>query len=148
MLIAGALLTALLIALTSLIVRDVIRQLAATDDASPSAVQQSPPETTFPRDPSAVKSGHPSSAEWITPDDYPPEAIRAGMQGTVSIRLDISAFGSPVTCQIMKSSGHAVLDNATCALLMKRAHFSQKRDAAGKPIPAQISRRVRWVLPE
>lgn len=151
-LIAGVLLIALLVALVSLIVRDVIRQLSVAEEVRRPTDEPSlepPSGQRSPQQPQPVGAVRPlSPSEWVTSDDYPLDAIRAGLQGTVSFTLDVSAGGLPTACRITQSSGHLMLDEATCALMMKRARFDPARDATGSTVTAQYSRRVTWVLPE
>ena len=53
-------------------------------------------------------------------------------------RLDIDSKGSVSRCTIIRSSGHDGLDNATCKILKRRAHFTPARDAAGKVITDSV----------
>lgn len=87
-------------------------------------------------------------ANWITNDDYPPSAIRAGAQGTTGISWDINAEGRVENCVVTSSSGNSDLDRAACASLTRRARYTPAVDQAGNPIRTKSSRRVRWVLPE
>ena len=65
--------------------------------------------------------------------DYPAEALRNRWQGSVVADLTISAEGRPTACRIVKSSGHKVLDDVTCKLIMTRARFTPAKDQTGKP---------------
>ena len=96
----------------------------------------------------AVKvSARGSRAGWITTDDYPPSAIRAGEEGVVGIALQVGADGRPQSCSVTVPSGHASLDQATCRLYQRRARFAPARDDAGNAMAATYTDRVRWVLP-
>ena len=86
-------------------------------------------------------------AEWITTDDYPPEAIRANHEGTTAFKLGIDAEGRPRVCRIASSSGHASLDRAACSAMMRRAQFDPARGADGEAIESTLTRRVVWKLP-
>jgi len=83
----------------------------------------------------------------ISNADYPAAAIRAGQQGTVEFRLDISAEGRVTGCTITSSSGSAVLDSATCGLLVRRARFTPALDRNGRPTTGTINSRIKWVIP-
>lgn len=85
---------------------------------------------------------------WVTPDDYPASAIRAGDQGVVSFQLDVDGTGAVANCTVTVSSGSALLDEQTCALLQSRARFHPARDGKGTAIPASFASRFRWELPE
>ena len=82
----------------------------------------------------------------ISQNDYPAEAVRLGQQGTVRVRLRISAEGRVSTCSIIESAGSA-LDRATCQVLTQRARFTPGTDAAGKAIEWDFEQSIRWVLP-
>lgn len=43
---------------------------------------------------------------------YPPEAVAAGLQGEVRVRITLDAVGAVADARIARSSGHAVLDAA------------------------------------
>lgn len=84
---------------------------------------------------------------WITNDDYPVAALRAGQSGITNFTLDVGADGAATACHVTLSSGHAVLDTRACALLMRNARFAPARDAGGCPAPSTYSSRVRWEIP-
>lgn len=81
---------------------------------------------------------------WITDDDYPAAAMRAGHQGTVSFEMQIDSSGLPSGCSVTASSGFDDLDHQACALLLQRARFSPARDASGKAIAAKYLGRFTW----
>jgi protein TonB len=83
---------------------------------------------------------------WVTYDDYPPEALRAHQEGTALFTLDIDVLGCPTRCTITRSTGFAILDDATCAMLLRRAQFKPAVDGDGKPIPATWSSKFRWQI--
>ena len=87
-------------------------------------------------------------AGWITADDYPPAAIRAREQGTVTILWRIEASGKVEDCRIIASSGSATLDAASCNLIRSRAHYKPAVDANGKAAPAWARVSFAWVLPQ
>jgi protein TonB len=78
-------------------------------------------------------------------DDYPLEAVRHGWEGDVVVDLTISPIGTVTGCQIVQSSGHSVLDNATCKIMLTRARFSPARDADCNPIENKFrTPPIRW----
>jgi len=83
----------------------------------------------------------------ITADDYPAAALRAEMQGSVDVVLDISADGRAVGCTVTASSGSSLLDSTTCSLLVRRARFEPARDDRGNAIPDRVRTGVIWALP-
>lgn len=90
-------------------------------------------------------AGDPGS--WVTPDDYPREALVKGAQGIVGFMLDVDSAGRVSTCTLTQSSGILDLDQATCALISARALFSPARDAQGGTMPGRYRSRVKWVVP-
>ena len=84
---------------------------------------------------------------WITTDDYPAAALRQGLQGSVVISAMVGTDGRVRSCIVTKSSGSQLLDDTTCRLYNKRAHFTPARDADGNPIGAQRTDRFRWQIP-
>ncbi|RYD63685.1 MAG: TonB family protein, partial [Sphingomonadales bacterium] len=84
---------------------------------------------------------------WVTPDDYPVEAIRADEHGVVGFRLTIAADGSVGDCEIVASAGET-LDRETCVLLRQRARFTPARDAKGVPVASRWASSIRWQFPE
>lgn len=96
----------------------------------------------------ATPAQPPSAASsWITPDDYPPAALRADAEGVVQVALSIDATGTLTDCRVERSSGNADLDTTTCALLRKRAKFAPARDASGQPTASIKQLRFRWEIP-
>jgi protein TonB len=79
--------------------------------------------------------------------DYPIEAVKNHWEGTVVVDLVVAADGSPTSCSIVQSSGHQLLDETTCNLIMSRAKFAPGRDKAGNPIESHSrSPSVTWRL--
>jgi protein TonB len=89
----------------------------------------------------------PSRLRWITTEDYPTAALRENVQGTVAILATIGADGKVRSCLVTQSSGNQLLDDTTCRLYTRRAHFTPARDADGNPTSAQRSDRFRWQIP-
>jgi TonB family protein len=89
-----------------------------------------------------------SPNSWLTNDDYPVAALRAGEQGWVGIAFDISARGTAGGCTVIETSGSARLDADTCTLFMRRARFLPAADSDGKPIATRGKTRYRWLIPE
>ncbi|WP_374528779.1 energy transducer TonB [Novosphingobium sp.] len=103
-----------------------------------------PPPLELPKYP-AVPIGNPGN--WVQTDDYPTIALRQEWQGITAFRLIISPNGFVVRCDITRSSGYDVLDQATCTLITQRASFRPARDPQGNPVVGYFSSRVRWELP-
>ena len=80
----------------------------------------------------------------MTNADYPKEAKQKRMEGVVHFKLQVSALGCPTACEVIQSSGHAILDRATCDLMLRRANFIPKLDANGTPVSAEWTNKFTW----
>lgn len=89
-----------------------------------------------------------NAANWVTDADYRTIWINRDMYGSASFRLDVAANGRVDSCRITRSTGHAALDQATCALIAKRARFNPAKDGAGNTVAGSYSGSINWVLPE
>lgn len=103
--------------------------IAATDDLSREATSASGPQS------------------WVSTDNYPPSALRAGEQGTVAMTWDINAQGRVENCQVTTSSGSDALDRASCAAITRRGRYSPAMDSSGTPIRSTGSTRIGWRIP-
>src|SRR3546814_8614945 len=81
-------------------------------------------------------------AEWITTDDYPGSAQRAGEEGTTGIRVQVNADGRVESCTVTQSSGSSTLDDATCRLYSRRGRFTPAKDTEGNAIPATYNDQI------
>jgi TonB family protein len=80
----------------------------------------------------------------ISPEDYPPWALRAEQQGLVRVRLDIGKDGLATRCTVIESSNSAALDAATCRLLQRRARFLPARDRRGRRVADTFVQGIEW----
>jgi len=85
---------------------------------------------------------------WITDRDYKTRWIREGREGVAKFRLDVSASGRVSNCEVVGSTGHNVLDLATCRLISKRARFEPARDSSGAKVSGTFTSSVNWQIPE
>jgi protein TonB len=93
----------------------------------------------------AMPTGNPGG--WVTTDDYPPAAARAGLEGRTGFRLDIGSDGRATACTVVSSSGSNELDRTACRLLQRRARFTPAKDVEGQAITSHYSGTVVWTLP-
>ena len=63
--------------------------------------------------------------------DYPAEALRHHWQGAAVADLTIGPDGRVSACRIVQSTGHQILDDATCDVLSRRARFLPPRGENG-----------------
>jgi TonB family protein len=106
-------------------------------------VDQAPAaEPGEPVEPARLRSGS------IGHDDYPPGALRRGDQGAVSVEFTAAANGRVEDVKVVRSSGSADLDEATCRIIERRFRYAPARDARGEPVPQKVAQTVRWQLDE
>lgn len=89
-----------------------------------------------------------SLVNYLTTDDYPAEAVAKGEQGTVAFRLAIGVDGRVHGCTITASSGSAILDTASCRIMVARARFHSATDASGKPVQDIFESKISWRMPQ
>ena len=88
------------------------------------------------------------TGRWITDSDYRTSWINRGFEGLAGFRLEIDARGRVSDCAITRSTGHSVLDDATCRLLERRARFDPARDSSGNAVAGSFASSVDWTIPE
>ena len=77
----------------------------------------------------------------ITAADYPAKAWRDGVEGTVGFELDYDVTGQITGCRITEGSGSAMLDAATCPIILERAKAELWED---DPAPGTMQGSYRW----
>jgi TonB family protein len=83
----------------------------------------------------------------FTSNDYPTAAMRKNEQGTAGVRYWVSKEGKVRDCAVVESSGSAVLDAQTCAIISKRGTFLPARTKTGEAVESIGFSRVHWILP-
>jgi TonB family protein len=121
----------------------ILLALQASAPASDSVVG-----TTYRLSPEAAKAACSKQVKgsWVSNSDYPSEALRQGFKGTVHFRLEIAETGCPAACTVTGSSGHKILDQRTCMLMLVRARFKPALNEHGHPIPATWNNKFSWSL--
>ena len=86
-----------------------------------------------------------ATPDWSDHGTYPPAARRLELEGAVTIEMGIDTAGVPRACRILVSSGHVILDDATCdrALEMR---FEPLRGPDGRAVETAYRARVNWLL--
>lgn len=64
--------------------------------------------------------------------------------GVVSVRIEVTVFGSPDNCQIERSSGSEMLDLKACELV-KQFRYKPGTDDKGNPVSKKIVETVEWL---
>jgi hypothetical protein len=89
----------------------------------------------------ASPDGNPQS--WLSYRDYPPELLRAGRGGVLSLRLIISEEGTVERC-LFDVEVRGPFEDIACNRIKQRARFNPGLDADGKPVRAYWSVTVRF----
>ncbi len=103
------------------------------------------PKATF--DPVGAKPSN-NASRWITDSDYRSSWVRREYSGNASFLLEVSTSGRVTDCTITQSTGHEVLDTATCKLITKRARFNPALNSEGAPTTGSFKSSVNWQLPK
>jgi len=80
--------------------------------------------------------------DWIGPQDYPVDALRANAQGTARTITTVDAAGKPTGCRTVVSSGVPSLDAASCRAILSRGVFAPSAQAV-----RYYYRQVTWAIP-
>jgi len=84
---------------------------------------------------------------WISTDDYPARALRAEAEGIAAYRLIVGTNGRVSACEVVRSTGNGVLDDATCDNIALRARFEAATDDTGAKVVGSYSGTVKWEIP-
>ena len=107
---------------------------------------------TYPLGPSNVAMLTPADGRLgivVRPDDYPPIAMRYGLESSSLVLLGVDRSGSVKTCRPVGDSEMrtAYLDNYTCGLMLKRGKFAFAEGAGVFEGTKYITRKLVWVMP-
>ncbi|WP_129347020.1 TonB-dependent receptor domain-containing protein [Sorangium cellulosum] len=102
-----------------------------------------PPSTTTAAPAPAGRATPPRALNY-TPPEYPPEAERQGIEGAVTLQLDIDRDGRVRQAVVIEGAGHG-LDEAAVAAARK-LEFEPARRADGTPAAARILYRYSFTL--
>jgi len=79
-------------------------------------------------------------------ENYPSRALREEIEGTVGVRVTVTANGRATNCQVTSSSGSSILDQAACRGMERYARFNPALDAAGNETTGSYSTRITYRL--
>ncbi len=79
-------------------------------------------------------------------ENYPARALREEIEGTVGVRVTVTADGRATGCSVTASSGSDILDAAACAGMERYARFDPALDDAGNPTTGSYSTRITYRL--
>ena len=86
-----------------------------------------------------------AEGSWFSGSDYPAEAAKKGVEGSVTFEVDVDSTGKPTACRIAKSSGSDLLDQTTCRIVLAKSQF-QPATVNGRPVPGRFSDKTVWRL--
>ena len=78
---------------------------------------------------------------------YPPGALARGEQGAVYFVVSLDRDAHATSCQVTHGSGHPLLDEETCDLIVKNAVFNSVKDANGVATKSTHEGVVYWRIP-
>lgn len=79
--------------------------------------------------------------------NYPPRALAAGEQGPVFFVVTLDKDARATSCEVTHGSGHPLLDNETCELILLHAVFKSAKDPQGHLIKQTAEGVVNWTIP-
>lgn len=82
----------------------------------------------------------------INNSDYPKSATAARQGGTVTAHFTVGTDGRASNCRVVKSSGNAEIDAATCRLIEQRFRYEPARNNAGQAISDVTGWQQTWWL--
>lgn len=106
-----------------------------------SAEKPRKPKPAAPR----VTEARPLAGQNAQPE-YPRDAQRRGLSGSVLLRVDVAADGTATNVDFVQRSGAPELDRAAMNAVRKWRFAPARRD--GKPIASSVNVPVDFVLPE
>ncbi|MBU7579483.1 MAG: TonB family protein [Porphyrobacter sp.] len=127
--------------------------------------QDPPPVQPVYREPSTAPSAPPgppqpprvSKARGVQPknqrswsariqENYPRRAAQEEIEGTVGVRVTVTADGRATGCSVTSSSGSSILDEAACKDLERYGRFDPALNDDGEPISASWGTRITYKL--
>ncbi|MXO65773.1 energy transducer TonB [Altericroceibacterium endophyticum] len=114
----------------------------------PPAPPAPPPPPPAPRVQPKPPQPRNNPGTWATPNDYPSRALREEREGVTRFRVTVGTNGRVENCQVVGSSGHPDLDEATCKNVTRRARFRAATNGNGDEVTGTYSNAVRWVIPD
>jgi TonB family protein len=79
-------------------------------------------------------------------EDYPPQALARGEEGSVGVLVSVDKRGAVKDCVVVRSSGYASLDTQTCRIIWMRAKFNPPRSATAKAANYSVYQTITWRL--
>jgi protein TonB len=80
----------------------------------------------------------------IKGSDIPDAVLDTGFSGVVGVRFRVGTDGRVTGCTVARSSGNALMDQATCDAIERRFRYDPWRDAAGRAVASTVLRDQQW----
>jgi protein TonB len=116
---------------------------------APPALVIPPPAPVAPPPPSMARGATTrNERRWASriQENYPTRAIREEVEGTVGVRVTVTSEGRATNCQVTRSSGSSVLDQAACRGMERYARFNPALDNAGNDTTGSYSTSITYRL--
>jgi TonB family protein len=97
--------------------------------------------------PSPTKAERDRQISEIIFQNYPPRAKAAGEQGPVFFVVKLDKDARATSCEVTHGSGHPLLDEETCELIVLHAVFKSAKDKDGNLGKQTAEGVVNWTLP-
>ncbi len=102
----------------------------AKTSAKPAATPKPKPSTGITREPAALASN--------AQPKYPPQALRSGVEGSVNVRIEVDATGTPTDVRIIERSGERSRDLDRAVTDAARKWRFQPAMENGKPVAGAV----------
>jgi protein TonB len=115
----------------------------------PSTAPSAPPGPPTPPKVSKARGVQPKNQRsWAAriQENYPRRAAQEEIEGTVGVRVTVTADGRATGCSVTSSSGSGILDDAACKDLERYGRFDPALDDDGNPTSAGWSTRITYKL--
>jgi TonB family protein len=83
---------------------------------------------------------------YFSDDDYPVTARFNEEEGTVGVVVYVNAGGGVDGCYVAESGDSSSLDEESCRIIRRRAHFTPALLSPGRPVADFVTARIRWEI--
>lgn len=121
----------------------------APTNTRPTTIPTAPPGPPTPPRVSKARGVQPKGQRsWAAriQENYPRRAAQEEIEGTVGVRVTVTADGRATSCSVTSSSGSNILDDAACKDLERYGRFDPALNDDGTPISAGWSTRITYKL--
>ena len=121
----------------------------APTNTRPTTIPTAPPGPPTPPRVSKARGVQPKGQRsWAAriQENYPRRAAQEEIEGTVGVRVTVTADGRATSCSVTSSSGSNILDDAACKDLERYGRFDPALNDDGSPISAGWSTRITYKL--